>query len=328
MTPRRILILTDGKAGDEGPCLALAGALGGTVHPVQLAPRVPWVTLMPWGPPDPRDWRQLDLTARATARGIDMVVATGRRAVPYLRRLKAELPSLFTVFLKDPRVPANIADVIWVPAHDALRGPHVVTTVTGPHRFRPEALKAQRAGIEKDYAHLNASKVAVLVGGNSRHMRFTPRCQDRLIAALRCLAGDKHSLLITTSRRTPTDLVCKLEEDFAGARDHILWSGSGRNPLFDFLALADGVVVSADSANMMGEATATGKPVMVFRPKGASKKLDQQYQSLAQLGAVHEFTGRLAGSCYEPIDAMPQIVDFICQAYMVKAGSRVDSSDR
>lgn len=322
MTPQNILIITDGKAGDEGPSRALGDALKGALHVVTVRPRLPWVGLMPWGPPDPFDWKRLDLIGLVRAHEIDLVIATGRRAVPYVRSLKARLPGLFCVFLKDPRVSPTLADVIWVPSHDRLRGPNVVTTVTGPHRFRPRALQARRAEIAASYSHFKPLKVAVLVGGDSRHMRFTPSCQRRFRAKLQGLVDKDHSLLITTSRRTPTALTTQLAEQFGASAPHLLWQGEGPNPLFDFLALADAVVVTADSANMMGEAAATGKPILVFRPAGSSKKLDQQYQSLADLGAVHAWTDKnadnLLGSSYEPIDAMPQIVDFISQASMLK----------
>ena len=40
------------------------------------------------------------------------------------------------------------------------------------------------------------------------------------------------------------------------------------------LALADAVVVTADSFNMVGEAAATGRPILVFEPTGGHPKLD------------------------------------------------------
>ena len=47
-----------------------------------------------------------------------------------------------------------------------------------------------------------------------------------------------------------------------------MWDGRGENPYLALLALADAIVVTADSYNMVGEAAATGAPILVFEPSG------------------------------------------------------------
>ena len=100
-------VLTDGKAGDEQPCLGVAEALGLDPEIRRVAPRPPFTWLMPWGP---------DRPARAPGRpGLpiappfpDLLIGSGRRAVPYLRYVKrASGGRTFTVFLKDPRTGAG-----------------------------------------------------------------------------------------------------------------------------------------------------------------------------------------------------------------------------
>src|SRR4051794_41807304 len=100
---------------------------------------------MPWGPIDPRE-----APARAASPIAppfpDLLVASGRRAVPYVRAVKrASGGRTFTVFLKDPRTGAGTADLIWVPAYDAIHGPNVIRTLTPPHRVSRERLAAARA---------------------------------------------------------------------------------------------------------------------------------------------------------------------------------------
>ena len=66
----------------------------------------------------------------------DLVIASGRRAAPYVKAIKqASGGRTFTVILKDPRTGGSAADFLWVPAHDRLRGDNVLATLTSPHRI-------------------------------------------------------------------------------------------------------------------------------------------------------------------------------------------------
>ena len=138
-------IVTDGKAGDELQCLGVTDALHLKPEIKRVAPRKPWVWLAPWGPMDPREHPDTPGSILAPPFP-DLVVASGRRAIPALRAIKrASQGKTFTVCLKDPRTGADTADLIWVPEHDRLRGPNVLVTLTSPHRLQMAAIQAARA---------------------------------------------------------------------------------------------------------------------------------------------------------------------------------------
>jgi mitochondrial fission protein ELM1 len=82
------------------------------------------------------------------------------------------------------------------------------------------------------------------------------------------------------------------------------------------LALADAIVVTADSTNMLSEAAATGQPVLVFEPSGGHRKIDALIAGLRQAGIVHPFNGRLEGNAYLPLDSTPTIAAAIIDAYL------------
>jgi mitochondrial fission protein ELM1 len=65
--------------------------------------------------------------------------------------------------------------LIWVPEHDRLRGPNVVTTLTPPHRVSAERLASARMAADERLSALPRPRVAVLAGGTSRHHRFTTK---------------------------------------------------------------------------------------------------------------------------------------------------------
>ncbi|WP_188913349.1 mitochondrial fission ELM1 family protein [Salinarimonas ramus] len=311
----RAVILTDGKAGDEMQCLGLAEALGLAPDIRRVAPRRPFSWLAPRGPLDPRE-RPGRPDGPLPEPFPDLVIASGRRAVPYLPALKrASGERVFTAFLKDPRTGRDAADFVWVAEHDRLRGENVLVTLTAPHRVSAARLAAARHDPDPRLASLRAPRVAVLAGGDSRHHRFTPDDQARFLADLAHLAReDGVSLMITASRRTPPALREGLAR-LAGETGGFLWDGSGENPYVALLALADAVVVTADSTNMLGEAAAAGVPVLVFTPTGGHPKLDTLVRGLEERGVARPFRGRLEGEPFEPLDETPAIAAALGRAY-------------
>ena len=302
----RAWVLTDGKAGDEQPCLGVAEAVADRIERRRVHPRAPWVWLAPWGPLDPRDAPDRYGSPIAPTAGEgwpDLVVAAGRRVVPHLRRVKAASGGkTITVFLRDARAGCGIADIIWVPEHDRLRGPNVIVTPTSPHRIRSVRLAAARGAPPLVDPSIVGPRVGVLLGGDTRHSRFTDEDIDRLVAGLARLKADGAVLMAPPSRRTPPRLAAAV----AGIAHH-LWNGTGDNPYISLLAQSEALVVTADSTNMVGEAVATGAPVMVFEPSGGRRKTRVFLDRLTELGAIRPFRGRIERYAYDPIDSTPEI---------------------
>jgi uncharacterized protein len=252
----RVWVLTDGKAGDEQQCLGIAETLGAAAEVRRVRPRAPFWWMTPYGPIDPFEAPSRPGSPIAPPFP-DVAIASGRRAVPYVRHVRRASRGLsFTVFLKDPVTGPRTADLIWVPEHDALRAPNVIATLTPPHRFSADRLAAARAAPDPRLAALPRPRVAVLVGGPSKHYRFHAEDAARFLSLLTRLAATGVGLMATASRRTPLPLrtgLASLVERHGG----FMWDGGGDNPYLGLLALADAVVVTADSYNMVGEAAAT-----------------------------------------------------------------------
>jgi mitochondrial fission protein ELM1 len=172
-------------------------------------------------------------------------------------------------------------------------------------------------------AALPSPRAAVLVGGDSRHHRFTPEDIANFVARLDSLARSGVALMGSRSRRTTEPLAQAVAELFA-RHGGWWWEGTGDNPYIDLLAHADTIVATADSVNMIGEATATGRPVLVFEPKGGHRKIGKFLDALAAIKAVHHFEGRLEGEPYEPLDSTREIAAAIAAGYL--AHSRRDAA--
>jgi hypothetical protein len=302
-------MLTDGKIGDDQNCFGVAAALGVTPDVRRIAPRAPFSWFMPYGPVDPREAPGRTDGPLAGALP-DLLIASGRRSVSYVRAIKeASGGRTFTVILKDPRTRASVADVIWVPEYDRLRGPNVVVTLTSPHPVSPAALARARTNPDPRLAPLAKPRVAVAIGGNSRHHRYTADDMRRLADQLGQLGRSGASLMITASRRTPPELTEDLRR--LGHEHGFFWDGDGQNPYVPMLALADAIVVTGDSANMISEAASTGAPLLLFEPSGGKTKLTALVEGLIRHGAVKPFVGRLEAWPYEPLDSTPVIAQAI-----------------
>jgi hypothetical protein len=313
-------VVTDGKAGDTAICFGLAEALGLVPVLRKIAPRPPWSWATPFGPIDPREAPQRRGSPIAPPYP-DLVIASGRRAVPYVRRIRAETRGrTFTAFMKDPYTGPRTADVVWVPEHDTLSGPNVIKTLLTPHRVTQAKLAAARAAPPGILAGLGHPRAAVLVGGHSVNHRFTAADIASFAARLDLLASSGVSLMGTGSRRTPPALRDAVAAVIA-RHQGFLWDGQGDNPFVALLALADTLVVTSDSVGMVGEAAATGRPVLVFEPSGGHPKNTRYLNALRQRGIVHEFVGELRGAPYEPLDSTPTVARLIAEAFRRHRGS-------
>ncbi|HET8727389.1 MAG TPA: ELM1/GtrOC1 family putative glycosyltransferase, partial [Alphaproteobacteria bacterium] len=107
-------------------------------------------------------------------------------------------------------------------------------------------------------------------------------------------------LMVTPSRRTGADNEAILRARLDGLPAEI-WDGTGENPYFAYLGLADAIIVTADSVNMVCEAASTGKPVYVIELEGESAKFDAFHESMRRAGITRPFDGRLDDWSYQPL---------------------------
>lgn len=302
--PGLIWVLTDGKIGDDVQCLAVARALGGALEKKVVAPRAPWAWAAPWGPADPRDApdrRQSPIAPPFP----DVVLASGRRAIPYACAVK-DRTGAFTVVLKDPRAARKRADLIWAPAHDRLSGENVFSTLTSPHALGEEFAKRRREP-GQPIAGLPKPVLGVVLGGPGRGARFDAAVAAALAAKINAARKRYASIALVPSRRTPAAFIDRLEAQLTG-ENVFVWRGEAPNPYVDVLANAGALIVTADSHNMMSEAVATGTGVYAFRPPGLARKLGWFVDELERLERVRSFDGDAAPFAAAPIDATDEIV--------------------
>ena len=306
-------VLTDGKAGTENQCLGLADALTPAVTVKRLAPRVPWrwAAASLWTLP----WARIPL---ALFRGDDplappwprLLIASGRPSVgPALAIRRASRGTTFCVQLQDPRVNPGRFDLVAAPRHDHLSGPNVLATRGALHGVTAAKLEQAAAHFGPRYAHLPRPRIAVLIGGTSKHYRLTQSIAEGLGRDLRTLSNETGAgLMVTASRRTGWANEKTLRLALKGVACEF-WNGEGENPYVGILALADHIIVSEDSVTMTSEAASTGKPVYTIALQGGAPKFREFHESLLADGVTRPFTGALETWSYTPLDDTQRVAD-------------------
>jgi hypothetical protein len=299
--PDACWVMTDGKAGMEVQCVGLAEALGFEPRIKRIQVTKPWRWLPPQLVPNP-------LGAIGPKRDSlappwpGVLIASGRQTVaPAMAIRRASGGATFTVQIQNPVVAPDSFDVVVAPRHDRLQGANVIETTGGLNRITEARLSAAAATFGPVFAHLPRPLVAVALGGSNRAYRFTPAIAQRLGEDLARLCRDAGAgLLVTASRRTGPKVMTMLRAALEGCAAEI-WDGTGDNPYYGYLALADAFVVTGDSVNMVCEAATTGKPVYVIDLKGGSAKFAHFHQILRESGVTRSFAGRLEHWSYPPL---------------------------
>lgn len=294
-------VMTEGIAGTENQCLGVAEAMGLTPVVKRIALRAPWLQLSPW-----LSWGHAFALAAHSDRidppYPDILIASGRKAVGLARHIKQRSSgATYVAMLQDPRVSPTAFDLVTVPQHDATRGENVLVTRAALNRVTPAKLAAEAQVFAGHFDHLPATRLAVLIGGNSKSHRLTAAITEKLCDQLLFMAaqGDV-GLMVTASRRTGEANAAYLRTRLKGP--HIVfWDGTGPSPYLAFLAAATHILVTQDSVSMTSEALTTGKPVYTVPLVGGSQRHALFHRLLQDQGLTRAFDGQLESWSYPPL---------------------------
>lgn len=306
-----IWVLADDRAGNRAQCLGVADRLG-TAYITKEIRYNAWARL-------PNLLRGASLLGldRASTKALkapwpDVVISAGRRTAPVARWIKRRNPQTALVHLMWPDAAPDGFDCIVLPSHDKAHGdqPNILRVLGAPHRITPTVLEAAAGQWRERLEHLPpAARIAVLVGGSTKDSAFTDADYHRLGGLAKTLATGAHgSILLTTSRRTGK----AGEKILLGHIDKIpnhshCWGnpGSGENPYLGYLALADAIIVTADSIAMCSEACSTHKPVFIYQPMTLSAKHSRFVNTLIATGYAYPLDEDFVSAIRKPFKHQP-----------------------
>ena len=316
---RRIVIwaVSDGRAGMENQVLGLAEAVQRRIPASIVVKRIgvdkTFDALPPmlWGNPFNRLAKTSD---KMEPPWPDLFIGCGRRVVPFAKALKQHC---YTVQTQDPRAKADDFAMVVPPIHDRVKGDRVVPMHGSPNRLTKERLRIEgqllKMSLPGDVRLANAYAVA-LIGGPSKSYRWNQQVEDGIISSIASAIDAGHHVLATLSRRTPYEFMQRLDMAFRKKR---LWLWDGEpvgpidNPYFGMLGLADRVLVTEESANMITEAAYTGKPVHLLKMAGGGGKWKRFHEELAKSGVIRPGASFRDNWTYAPLRETDRVADEI-----------------
>ena len=241
----------------------------------------------------------------------DIAIGCGRAAQAELVGLRRR--GAKTVYVQDPRSGYGRFDLVVAPRHDGVMASNAIPMTGGPHRVDAERL-GEAAKAWESLDALPSPKVAVMVGGKSGRHDFDAdvlAAHTKAMAEVLALGG---SLMISVSRRTD-DVIA---DGFARLAERHptrvrVYRGDGPNPYLGFLAHAEVVLVTEDSANMLVEACATGVPVFRLPMAGSAGKFGALYADLEDKCHVRRWDGSFAAESYAPLEETARVAGILAE---------------
>lgn len=318
---------SDGRAGNAAQVRAVVQALSETRRWMQIAhitgaghradaialsPRAPWTWLpgTKWPMPLralPRDERSLFHAPWPT-----LWIAAGRRSAPYTAAMKSlSGGKTFSVQILDPKRDPGAFDLVVVPEHDALHGHNVIRTVGSASHFSEDAIE-DAGQVFAGLADEPGKSAIVILGGDSKAHKFTMKDAQRLETQLAELVKQGWRLRLTTSRRTPIQVVAQFRA-FADRSGAAFWASraDGPNPYLGWLLYSDVAIVTEDSANMLSDVAWHGLPIHIAALSGGAPKFDRLHTSLIDRECARHFEGQLEHWSYKPLREAGRVADAI-----------------
>lgn len=299
-TGPRVWLLVGHKPGDNAQIRQLARAIGWPTIEKKIVVRPEWELAKP------RIRPSLDHIDRGRSDALegpwpDLVIASGRRLASvglWIKRASGGRSRLVTIGM--PRHRHGDFDLMVVASHYVLGPRRNVARHDLPLMAvdRP-AIECAGLAWRARLADLRRPLSALFVGGPTGGLHFDLAVARRLLReSLADVGRHGGSLYVTTSRRTPPEVVRMFENERPpDVPLHVFDPNApaGENPYLALLALADHFIVTTDSLSMMVEVARLGRSLSIFPLEGEGNAFER---GLERLGVL-----RLLDARVDPIPA-------------------------
>lgn len=292
---QQAIVITDRKPGHENQALALCALLDWQPQLVPIsATRLQKALFYVWDRvgKQPESAIPGDLPAQASA-----VVAAGSTTFFPAACVAARLQVPLIVILYPRGFRLEQAACILVPEFDRPAAAPNIVPIPANLCARDKPRLRDCAAEFRDRHTSAKPAVGVMIGGPNRVSEIDCDALREQLQRAFCLLPD-HEFWLTTSRRTPDDVVHMLHElPFAFS---LIFSEQDRyNPIPYFIEACDRLLVTSDSSSMISEAVTFGQAAVEVLPNRVTRpgsKFDRFLAGLVPRKAVHIFDGSLGDS--------------------------------
>lgn len=172
---------------------------------------------------------------------------------------------------------------------------NICQTIGVPNPISPDTLKSERQRLKQELNLPDCQRIGILLGGTDRHETITTGDAVKLSETCEAVAAEMNAqILVTTSRRTPPEVVASLSSTLKDTDWCSLFvtpdtPSKLTDPYQAILALSDLLIVTADSFSMVCEAASSGHPVIVLMLSEGKTRLPKRhkvYQYMEEQGIV------------------------------------------
>lgn len=228
----------------------------------------------------------------ATLQAADVILSTGS-SVAAVNLLLGQLLKAKTVTCRRPSpLGTRHFDLAILPMfswYGKRRTDNVCKTVGVPNPISPDTLNTEKKQLIQALHLSDCPRIGVLIGGRDRHETITTADAEALRKVCEVTATALNAqILVTTSRRTPTDVV----EHLSSTLKHADWCpffiepdmpSALTDPYQSILALSDLLIVTGDSFSMVCEAASSGRPVIVLTLSKEAVRQPKRYKVYAYM---------------------------------------------
>ena len=222
----------------------------------------------------------------------DIILSTGS-SVAAVNLLLGRLLGAKTVTCRRPSpLGSRYFDLAILPMfswHGKRHKDNVCQTVGVPNSISPDTLSMEQQRLINELNLSDCPRIGILLGGTDRHETITDADAEQLSEICKAVATEMDvQILVTTSRRTPTEVTAYLTSTLK----HNEWCplfiepdtpSELEDPYQAILALSDLLIVTADSFTMVCEAASSGHPVIVLTLSGENTKKPKRYKVYAYM---------------------------------------------
>ena len=301
-----IWIFSDSIQGHEIQSLALASKIGNNINLFHCGLRQPWLSFAPrilpgFGKNIIWQKHKPDLNQRP-----DAIITCGRRMAAVGKYFKRQGDSKH-IHILNPGDSLKKYDIIVFPEHDRLVGPNIISSKGSLHNVSTTSLSHIQLKCKKE-GKLYKNKIVSIFIGNPAKSFF--KKLDKLATEVKQYFPN-HDLIVCGSRRTHKKFHTSIRNSFNKVNLCWLSDKDGENPYHCLLACSEVLIVTADSINMVSEACASNKQVIVIAQNYISPKHKRFIRSLKD--RLSEF-GDIQTE-HQPIDTITDVARQVLNRY-------------